>query len=102
MISSLPGRPLEWNSRASASVYLTLLSDMRPGLSLFRHPRESGGPASKRKLGSRFRGNDEWGYRSTMARADEPTPMMAQYKRLKDEAGEALLFYRMGDFFELF
>ena len=37
-----------------------------------------------------------------MARADAPTPMMAQYRRLKDEAGEALLFYRMGDFFELF
>lgn len=28
--------------------------------------------------------------------------MMAQYKRLKEEAGDALLFYRMGDFFELF
>src|SRR6478736_10232147 len=41
-------------------------------------------------------------YRSDMARADEPTPMMTQYKRLKDEAGDALLFYRMGDFFELF
>src|SRR3712207_8160419 len=37
-----------------------------------------------------------------MARADGPTPMMAQYRRLKDEAGDALLFYRMGDFFELF
>ncbi|MGI8706377.1 MAG: DNA mismatch repair protein MutS [Sphingomicrobium sp.] len=37
-----------------------------------------------------------------MARADSPTPMMAQYRRLKDEAGDALLFYRMGDFFELF
>ena len=37
-----------------------------------------------------------------MARADAPTPMMAQYKRLKEEAGDALLFYRMGDFFELF
>src|SRR4051812_4053796 len=37
-----------------------------------------------------------------MARADAPTPMMAQYHRLKDEAGDALLFYRMGDFFELF
>jgi DNA mismatch repair protein MutS len=36
-----------------------------------------------------------------MAR-DEPTPMMAQYHRLKAEAGDALLFYRMGDFFELF
>ena len=37
-----------------------------------------------------------------MARADEPTPMMVQYQRLKEEAGDALLFYRMGDFFELF
>jgi DNA mismatch repair protein MutS len=37
-----------------------------------------------------------------MARSDEPTPMMVQYHRLKAEAGDALLFYRMGDFFELF
>ena len=37
-----------------------------------------------------------------MARADAPTPMMTQYRRLKEEAGDALLFYRMGDFFELF
>ena len=37
-----------------------------------------------------------------MARSDAPTPMMAQYRRLKEEAGDALLFYRMGDFFELF
>jgi DNA mismatch repair protein MutS len=28
--------------------------------------------------------------------------MMVQYRRLKEEAGDALLFYRMGDFFELF
>jgi DNA mismatch repair protein MutS len=41
-----------------------------------------------------------------MARADDKmpkqTPMMAQYHALKAEAGDALLFYRMGDFFELF
>ena len=41
-----------------------------------------------------------------MARSDAPqspqTPMMAQYHALKAEAGNALLFYRMGDFFELF
>jgi DNA mismatch repair protein MutS len=39
-----------------------------------------------------------------MARSDttQQTPMMAQYHRLKAEAGDALLFYRMGDFFELF
>jgi DNA mismatch repair protein MutS len=42
------------------------------------------------------------GYESQMARADAPTPMMAQYRRLKEEAADALLFYRMGDFFELF
>ena len=30
------------------------------------------------------------------------TPMMAQYLTLKAEAGDCLLFYRMGDFFELF
>jgi DNA mismatch repair protein MutS len=31
-----------------------------------------------------------------------PTPMMQQYLSLKDEAQDCLLFYRMGDFFELF
>src|SRR4051794_10318836 len=31
-----------------------------------------------------------------------PTPMMAQYLALKAEASDCLLFYRMGDFFELF
>jgi DNA mismatch repair protein MutS len=30
------------------------------------------------------------------------TPMMTQYLALKAEAGDAMLFYRMGDFFELF
>src|SRR3546814_2280187 len=30
------------------------------------------------------------------------TPMMTQYWSLKDKAGDCLLFYRMGDFFELF
>ena len=34
--------------------------------------------------------------------APKPTPMMAQYLALREQAGEALLFYRMGDFFELF
>ena len=34
--------------------------------------------------------------------ASKPTPMMAQYLALREEAGDALLFYRMGDFFELF
>lgn len=32
----------------------------------------------------------------------QPTPMMAQYFALKAQADDCLLFYRMGDFFELF
>jgi len=34
--------------------------------------------------------------------SDAPTPMMAQYHALKAKAGDCLLFYRMGDFFEMF
>jgi len=34
--------------------------------------------------------------------ASAPTPMMQQYLVLKAEAEDCLLFYRMGDFFELF
>ncbi len=34
--------------------------------------------------------------------AAQPTPMMAQYLALKEQAPDCLLFYRMGDFFELF
>ncbi|RYF46612.1 MAG: DNA mismatch repair protein MutS, partial [Comamonadaceae bacterium] len=30
------------------------------------------------------------------------TPMMRQYLTLKEEAGDLLLFYRMGDFYEMF
>ncbi|MBB5684343.1 DNA mismatch repair protein MutS [Sphingobium boeckii] len=36
------------------------------------------------------------------APASQPTPMMVQYLGLKAEAMDCLLFYRMGDFFELF
>ena len=30
------------------------------------------------------------------------TPAMAQYARMKDQYPDAILFFRMGDFFELF
>ncbi|MBX6377283.1 MAG: DNA mismatch repair protein MutS, partial [Clostridia bacterium] len=30
------------------------------------------------------------------------TPMMEQYRRMKEEAGDALLFFRLGDFYEMF
>ncbi|RKF15621.1 DNA mismatch repair protein MutS [Alginatibacterium sediminis] len=38
----------------------------------------------------------------TSASKQEHTPMMRQYLRLKSEHPEILLFYRMGDFYELF
>jgi len=34
--------------------------------------------------------------------ADKITPMMAQYLEIKDQHPDSLLFYRMGDFYELF
>ncbi len=34
--------------------------------------------------------------------ASPDTPMMTQYHALKAQAADCLLFYRMGDFFELF
>ncbi|HBS33362.1 MAG TPA: hypothetical protein DEA40_16790, partial [Parvularcula sp.] len=34
--------------------------------------------------------------------AADATPMMAQYLDIRARAGDALLFYRMGDFYELF
>jgi len=37
-----------------------------------------------------------------MAASKNPTPMMEQYLALKRQAEGSLLFYRMGDFFELF
>ncbi len=37
-----------------------------------------------------------------MSNFDDHTPMMQQYLRLKAEHPHALLFYRMGDFYELF
>ena len=36
------------------------------------------------------------------ANAGKHTPMMQQYLRFKDQFPDRLLFYRMGDFYELF
>lgn len=38
----------------------------------------------------------------TAPKSAKLTPMMAQYHAIKARAGDALLFYRMGDFYELF
>ncbi|HET8791722.1 MAG TPA: hypothetical protein VFM75_10980, partial [Modicisalibacter sp.] len=37
-----------------------------------------------------------------MQAAPTQTPMMAQYLKIKREHPNVLLFYRMGDFYELF
>ncbi|MEM1343783.1 MAG: DNA mismatch repair protein MutS [Pseudomonadota bacterium] len=42
------------------------------------------------------------GQLSTATKSSATTPMMAQYLAIKAEYREALLFYRMGDFYELF
>ena len=39
---------------------------------------------------------------ATDGRGSDATPMMAQYLDIRARAGDALLFYRMGDFYELF
>src|SRR6185503_5960670 len=40
--------------------------------------------------------------KSWMERLDAHTPMMQQYLRIKGEHPDTLVFYRMGDFYELF
>ena len=37
-----------------------------------------------------------------MSKASSHTPMMQQYFKIKSEFPDTLLFYRMGDFYELF
>ncbi|MEW8332006.1 MAG: hypothetical protein AB2692_13795, partial [Candidatus Thiodiazotropha sp.] len=39
---------------------------------------------------------------SSLEKKEPHTPMMQQYLRIKGEHPEMLLFYRMGDFYELF
>jgi DNA mismatch repair protein MutS len=40
--------------------------------------------------------------KSGSAKGSGETPMMAQYMKIKRQHEDALLFYRMGDFYELF
>src|SRR5512136_1469353 len=32
----------------------------------------------------------------------ETTPMMSQYRRIKDEFADSIVFFRLGDFYEMF
>jgi DNA mismatch repair protein MutS len=47
-------------------------------------------------------GNDEAGAKGVAAASRAVTPMMAQYLEIKTAHPDSLLFYRMGDFYELF
>ena len=47
-------------------------------------------------------GSDMGGARASAALPAGTTPMMAQYLEIKDGHSDALLFYRMGDFYEMF
>lgn len=38
----------------------------------------------------------------TASQVEKMTPMMQQYYQLKEKSGEAVLFFRMGDFYEIF
>ena len=40
--------------------------------------------------------------RAGSSRERKLTPMLAQYLRVKEEAGDAILFFRLGDFYEMF
>lgn len=46
--------------------------------------------------------DDGFPHNPSDARVADATPMMAQYHDIRARAGDALLFYRMGDFYELF
>ncbi len=47
-------------------------------------------------------GNDETTDKPVISKLTQPTPMMAQYLEIKAANPDCLLFYRMGDFYELF
>src|SRR5688572_8008051 len=98
MISILPGRPSEWKASASASENLTLLPSLTGRSPLFwagcRTGAVTGASQSLIAAGMAARANPDTN--------PAATPMMVQYLALKAEVEDCLLFYRMGDFFELF
>ena len=69
-----------------------------------RHPRAPQAHDQGIVRRARLPNRAKLGYQADMAGASssKPTPMMEQYLALKKEASGSLLFYRMGDFFELF
>src|SRR3546814_12134194 len=99
---NLPGRRPELNIRASRSENWTLLPSLIyqiPPYSIFSlEARRASTQASHASAGVKM-ARDEPDEDGAVAGA---TPMMAQYLSLKRQAEGCLLFYRMGDFSELF
>ena len=78
----------------SPKIYGQLVQMLTPLQRASRRPRRRDGGAVGRPPGPRRSMKD--------AAAVGPTPMMQQYLRIKADHPDTLLFYRMGDFYELF
>src|SRR6056297_2365767 len=90
--SHLPGVGSRWKASASSRVNF--------GLDMLQGPRRSnsGFPPGSVVLMSRQSTKGKL----VNANKSPVTPMMAQYLEIKSQYADALLFYRMGDFYELF
>src|ERR1700759_4715154 len=107
MISILPGRPCEWKPSASRS------EKCRPSAIVPRPVHRFGCPMRHRATADKTAPGQSCSSGAiisisvgAMTKVQGPegaqTPMMAQYHALKAECADCLLFYRMGDFFEMF
>src|SRR5437762_12692674 len=70
-----------------------------------RRPRHARAASRGRRAGISRRGCGRACGHSRIGRVNQPaehTPMMQQYLRIKGEHPDILVFYRMGDFYELF
>src|SRR6056297_1512753 len=90
--SHLPGVGSRWNASASSRVNFGL--DMRQG------PRRSNSGFRPGSVALMSRESTEG--KLVNANKSPVTPMMAQYLDIKAGYPDALLFYRMGDFYEMF
>ena len=70
------------------------MNQTRPSENDTRTPEEGGALAPAPKAAGKAAGKT--------APSADVTPMMAQYLAIKDGHPDALLFYRMGDFYEMF
>src|SRR6185312_176663 len=97
VISSLPGLAPAWKASASSSVKVGRLIGMRRSVCC-RSTEYPPLGQERQRASARLGPMNEH-----VAAADtDASPLMAQYLTIKAAHGEYLLFYRMGDFYELF